>query len=114
MAGWLQYSDGVCFTNKWVSKVFNGEEWFQGPPDPTGSSADGSCLVQLNSSHSLYTGGKPTFTASWLYDWTEEVWTQSGDLNEGRYTHGCAVLEGQGALVAGGLNEDFDDDFIFH
>lgn len=105
VAGTLQTVDGSCFI-EWTSEVFNGEEWFQGPPHPTGTSTDGYYLVQLNFTHSLYTGGDPTYTASWLYDWTEGVWTQSGDLNEVRYGYGCAVLKGQGVIVAGGFNDD--------
>ena len=108
VVGWLQSDNGVC-VNKWSSEVFNGEEWFQGPPHPTGpgSITDGICLAHLNSTHSLYSGGDPTYTASWLYDWTEGVWTQTGDLNEGRYGHGCTVQEGQGVFVAGGYKDDF-------
>ena len=102
VVGSLQTGNGRC-SSEWTSEIFNGDEWIQGPPHPTEYSYD-SCLVQLNSTHSLYTGGYPTWTSSWLYDWTEGVWTQSGDLNEGRDEHGCAVLEGQGVLVAGGHN----------
>jgi len=111
VAGWLQTDGGGC-RSEWTSEVFNGEEWFQGPPHPTGQApvySEDFCLVQLNSTHSLYTGGYGTITASWLYDWTEGVWTQSGDLNEGRRDHGCAVLDGQGVIVAGGYKDDNDD-----
>ena len=101
VAGRLQTEDS-CSPDVWTSEVFNGEEWFPGPQHPTGGFSSASCLVQLNSTHSLYTGGDPTWTASWLYDWTEGVWAQSGDLNQGRWRHGCGVLEGQGVLVVGG------------
>ena len=105
VAGRLQTEDS-CSPDEWTSEVFNGEEWFPGPQHPTGGYSSESCLVQLNSTHSLYTGGYPTIAASWLYDWTEGVWTKSGDLNEGRWTHGCGVLEGLGVLVAGGQFSD--------
>ena len=85
----------------WNSEIFNGEAWIQGPQHPTGFSW-GACLTNVNSTHSLYTGGNPSFTESWLYNWSTEEWTQTGDLNEGRQEHGCAVLEGKGVLVAGG------------
>ena len=41
-------------------------------------------------------------TSSWLYDWTAGAWSESNQLNQGRGYHGCALLEGQGVLVASG------------
>ena len=96
-------SDGYC-SDEWTSEIFNGDEWIQGPQHPTGSSV-GSCLVQLNSTYSLYTGGNPSWSESWLYDWTSGQWEESSKLNEERRHHSCAVLEGQGVLVAGGYND---------
>ena len=66
-------------------------------------------MAKVNSTHSILTGGYPTWTRSWLFEWTSGAWTESGKLNEGRWNHGCAVLKGQGVLVAGGVNEDNDD-----
>ena len=111
--GWWvagRVGNGSFCSDDWVSDVFNGEEWIPGPQHPTGRSQQ-SCLVQLNSTQSLYTGGDPTFTASWLFDWSTGVWTQSGDLNVERHEHGCAVLEDQKVLVAGGSNHD--NDYVF-
>ena len=60
----------------------------------------------MNSTHSLYTGGIPSYGDSWLYDWTAGVWIETSALNEGRMGHGCALLEGHGVLVAGGQNAE--------
>ena len=96
-------SDGLgCSETGWASEVYaGGEGWIQGPQHPNDFSLF-SCLVNVNSTHTLYTGGNPTFTESWLYDWTAGEWSPTGNLNQGRNVHGCAVLEGQGVLVAGG------------
>ena len=100
LTGELQ-SDSGC-SNEWSSEIFIGDAWVQGPQHPNNLSRY-SCLVNMNSSHTLYTGGNPTFTESWLYNWTAGVWTKMGELI-GRFKHGCVVLEGQGVLVAGGSN----------
>ena len=97
-----------CSQDQWTSEIFTGDEWIPGPQHPVGFSVY-SCLVNVNSTHTLLTGGlsnetDPTMSASWLYDWTAGVWTETGHLNEGRIGHGCAVVEGQGVLIIGGLN----------
>ena len=103
VAGTLQTGSGGfggC-SFEWTSEVFTGEDWIQGPQHPTGVSIY-SCLVNVNATHTLMTGGQPIITDSWLYDWTAGVWTQTGSMNEGRFGHGCVVLDGQGVLVVGG------------
>ena len=107
VAGPHQDDDNSCSLSEWTSDIFTGEEWIPGPQHPTGFSW-GSCLVNVNSTHTLHTGGHPTLTESWLYDWSLGAWTQTGNLNEGREEHGCAVLEGQGVLVAGGHEGEND------
>ena len=112
VTGRLQIGDGSCSATKTTcgetGVIFTGEEWIKGPPHPIGYSRYYSCLAQVNSTHSLYTGGQRSWTKSWLFPWTEGHWTGTGELNEGRMNHGCAVLEDQGVLVAGGRNEDDD------
>ena len=74
LTGELQ-SDSGC-SNEWTSEIFIGDAWVPGPQHPNGLSRY-YCLVNLNSTHTLYTGGYyPTFTESWLYDWTAEAWTK--------------------------------------
>ena len=102
LTGRLQTDDGIC-SSVWTSEIFTGKEWI--PQHPAGHSSY-SCLVKLNSSKSMYTGGDPTYSESWIYDWDLQQWEEAPVLNEGRDKHGCAVLEGQGVLVAGGLNGD--------
>ena len=106
VTGRLQTGRGKC-SDEWTSEIFtHEEEWIPGPQHPTGYSF-WSCLANVNSTHTLYTGGNPTYTDSWLIDWSTGSWTQTGHLNEGRWYHGCAQLEGQGVLVAGGYKDDY-------
>ena len=44
-----------------------------------------------------------------MYDWQASAWTQADDLLQGRQEHGCIALEGQGVLVTGGLDEDYEN-----
>ena len=89
----------------WTSELFTGQEWIPGPEHP-GTVMTGHCLVQLNSTHTLSTGGYLRDEGSWIYDWTAGEWKLSGFLNKERSGHGCAALEGQGVLVAGGAGGD--------
>ena len=95
--------NGDC-SDEWTSEIFTGDTWIPGPQHPADYSLF-SCLAEVNSTHSILTGGYPTQTSSWLYDWTAGSWSESNELSEGRYEHGCAVLEGQGVLVAGGYDD---------
>ena len=103
-----------CRYNEKTSEIFDDKrwEWIEGPQHPAWQST-GSCYANVNATHTLYTGGDPTFTESWLYDWTAGVWTRTGDLNEGRQSHGCAVLPGQGVVVAGGYNTITTFNYVF-
>ena len=103
ITGSLQDWNG-CLPLQWTSTIFSGLKWMEGPLPP--KSAGGSCPAMVNSTHSVLTGGDPSMTKTWLYDWTADTWTESGELNEGRYGHSCAELEGQGVLVVGGTNGD--------
>ena len=67
-----------------------------------------SCAVQLNYTTSMFVGGNGMEFDSWLLNWKDNSWTTSGELNEGRLYHSCAILEGKGVLVAGGVNNNFD------
>ena len=100
VTGRLAARDGGCAA-EWTSEIFTGDEWIPGPQHPTGYSLY-PCLAEVNSTHSLLTGGDPFSTNCGIYDWTAGAWAESTELNEGRYGHGCAVLEDQGVLVAGG------------
>ena len=122
LAGPLADYDYYISYDEWTSEIFTGEEWIEGPQHPANYSAF-SCIASVNSTHSLLTGGAPanydqiegdpTLTTSWLFDWTAGVWTETGNLNERRALHGCALLEGQGVLVAGGVNGRDSGDSIY-
>jgi len=104
--GGLQTGNGYECTDEWTSEIFTGEAWIPGPAHPRAGYSKDSCMVQLNATHSLFSGGGSMEAESWLYDWEQDTWTRTGDLNQGRYGHECAVLEGQGVLVAGGETTD--------
>ena len=88
VTGRLQTNDD-CY-GEWTSEIYTGETWIPGPQHPAGLSS-GSCLAEVNSTHSLLTGGLYTGTSSWLYDWTTGAWSESSQLNQGRWGHGCAL-----------------------
>ena len=109
VAGLLQEYDDLyngC-SDEWSSEIFTGEEWIEGPPHPNTYATYG-CLAEVNATHSLIVGGlqdNSQVSDTWLYDWTSGVWTGPIILNEGRFAHACAKLEGQGVLVAGGFDK---------
>ena len=47
-----------------------------------------------------------------VLDWSSKTWTKSSNLRDGRHGHGCAMLEGQGVLVVGGMNENLQYVFL--
>ena len=96
VTGRLQTGDGRC-SDELTSEIYTGTTWIPGPQLPAGLS-ERICLAEVNNTHSLFT----VYTSSWLYDWTERTWSKSNGLDQIWIKHGCAVLEGQGVLVAGG------------
>ena len=98
VAGSQQNGDDRCSVD-WTSELFTGTEWVSGPIYPTGGDYfQNSCLAQVNSTHTLLTGG-----GSWLYNWQSDTWTATSPLDHDRYGHGCATLADQGVLVVGGF-----------
>jgi len=77
----------------------NGE-WIPGPG--LIHDYDYSCLLQLNSTHSMLTGGVETTAEVWLYDWTASFWYQVEDMQNARGKHVCAGLGDNMAMVVGG------------
>lgn len=63
---------------------------------------DYSCVLQLNATHSMLTGGVDVVAESWLFDWTSMVWTQVEDLQNARGKHVCAGVGNNVAMVVGG------------
>ena len=110
VTGLQQTSDLHCSDDEWTSELFNGVEWVPGPAHPTGDYSWSPCIVHLNYTHSLYTGGYPSVNDTWLYNWRSAVWTPTGQLNTGRYEHGCALIEDQKVMVAGGI---YDGNYQF-
>lgn len=102
--------NGNCL-NEFSSELFFGYGWKEGPAHPYATTSDEQltehnrpCLVQLNSTHSMYIGGAPNLEETYIYDWGREVWIKSASLNHPRGSHSCVVVEGEGVLVAGGRN----------
>ena len=103
VTGRLQTGNNSCSVEEWTSEIYTGESWIPGPQHPADSSPN-PCLAEVNSTHSLLTGGVFSYKKVWLYDWTAGAWSETNQLNRRKWYHGCAVLEGQGVLVAGGRN----------
>ena len=94
-------------SNTGSSQIFNGQEWKPGPYHPT-SYIYGSCLAKINTTHSMLIRTNEVWelkSRTYIYDWNKEQWTESAPLNKRRQYHGCAVLEDQGVIVAGGTQE---------
>ena len=111
ITGRLQTGDGSCSESSSTSEVYTGSNWKPGPALPGDEYPVWSCVVNLNTTHTLLIGGgfpAPTNDA-WLYDWTSQAWTRTGSLIQGRRDHGCVNLDGERILVAGG----YDGSFIY-
>ena len=105
VTGRNQSGDDYC-PFEWTSEIFTGNEWVPGPGHPQNYSVY-SCIVNLNSTHTLYTGGDPTWSEAYLFDWIVGDWTPTGSLNAGRLLHGCVNIGAEGVLVAGGTKDGY-------
>merc|ERR1712142_1292591 len=75
---------------------------------PKGMSGSGHCMVSLNKSHILLTGGRKGYhpsSASFIYN-EEEGFTRIEDMKTKRQDHGCSVINGSTVIVAGGITDD--------
>jgi len=96
------------------SKVFSqNNTWIEGPHTPPYNYSSSShytfpvnsCIVQLNSSHTMILGGRiqdNTIADVWIYDWSKEIWVKGPDMISPRREHSCALLSGDRVIVAGG------------
>ena len=109
--GFEQTEGDTSCTEDWTSELFTGTDWVPGPAHPPNGFPGYYCVATLNDTHSLLTGGYLTWTDSWLYNWETNELTNTAPLNQGRTFHGCAALEGRGALVAGGTFTDGNGTF---
>jgi len=64
----------------------------------------GHCLISLNSTHLLLTGGYPSTAAAYLYS-AEDGFTRIEDMKTARYHHGCSVINDSTVIVAGGKGQ---------
>jgi len=109
--GWWVFSrpkEGYasCSVSTVSSEVFTGAAWIPGPALPEYKFHDSTCVVNLNTTHTLLIGGGyPTRRDTWLYDWSSQAWTKTGSLIQARYQHGCVSLGDLGILVVGGRDE---------
>ena len=101
VTGTLQTEDYYC-TDSSTGEIFTGQNWIPGPTLPGVDHPKGSCVVNLNSTHTMVIGGDPARKDAWLYGWSTKEWTRTGSLIQGRWAHGCVNLGDQGVLVAGG------------
>merc|ERR1719341_1057094 len=106
VTGKLQAGD-TCYSSSVSSEIYTGateNAWIPGPALPGDEYPGYSCVVNLNTTHTLliggYRGGDNRDT--WLYDWSSQAWTRTGSLIQGRQAHGCVGLGDLGILVVGG------------
>jgi len=75
---------------------------------PKGMSGSGHCMVSLNKTHILLTGGRKGYhpsSASFIYN-EEEGFTRIEDMKTRRKDHGCSIINDSTVLVAGGSGDD--------
>ena len=92
------------------SGIPGAQSWSQGPPHPRGYS-NFSCIAEINATHTLFTPGEGRHPESWIYNWNTEEWMQSSASLKPRKLHGCALLPGRGVLIAGGQDENGNDEY---
>ena len=113
-AGWwvtgrLQIRTNGC-SNSTTSEIFTGKNWIPGPALPENIFAKGSCVVNLNTTHTMIIGGgSSTATNAWIYDWITKQWTRTDSLIQARAGQGCLSLGDKGILVAGGHDDVYND-----
>jgi len=99
--------------NRWNMVLENGA-WTQGPFSD--GSIDYYCPLQLNSTHTMVTGGYPKEddypdTKVSVYNWETMEWSEVAPLNDRRGFHLCASDNNGGAYVLGGNSYEFGDKF---
>ena len=70
------------------------------------------CTVQLNSTHTMITGGSlndVTISDVWLLDWNLKQWSQGPSLLKARRNHKCISLSAGRVMVAGGDGHNYED-----
>ena len=106
--------------------VDNGT-WVVGPSLPTPEEFGYSrrprysCSSQLNSTHTMMTGGQVGYDGSslsdvWLYDWSSGQWTVGRNMTNPRRQHLCTSISGGRVVVAGGIGlhgQDLTDIEVF-
>ena len=83
--------------------------WVSGPPSlATEEDHRSPCAAQLNSTHTMLTGGQFGYDGSslaqvWLFDWTSQEWKSSKNMTRPRREHSCTTISGGRVVVAGGI-----------
>jgi len=108
-----------CPVDKTQSEIFldSTHMWTDGPKLPQISNDSlyqfpGSyCTVQLNSTHTMVTGGQLDFDVGaisevWFYDWSQDIWVQGPSMEKARRQHTCVNLGEGRVMVAGGFSEN--------
>ena len=87
--------------NEWVSLPDLGSPYTLGYPQ-------GSCSVQLNSTHIFVSGGfnGNRLADAYILDLTDYNWRSVGPMPEAKVNHGCVLLNQKGEIMlAGGWND---------
>ena len=67
--------------------------------------ASESCLIALNNTHIMTTGGRPMTTEVWILNWDSESWTQMNSLKHDRQAHACGMYRKKEIVVVGGWDQ---------
>ena len=92
------------------TELFKDGEWSAGTDLPV--AVQGHCMVQLNNTHVLYSGGWEeggnVSRSSYIYS-KDQGWRSVGNMGTGRAWHGCSVV-GDDVWVVGGNTGHGDTD----
>ena len=84
------------------TEIYNNNEWTAGPylPKPFIQ----ACVTQLNTTHTIITGGYTCERCTFLLDWTKSNprWMKMASMKHGRRDHACISLPQGELMVANG------------
>ena len=115
---WILVTD---YNSAYSNLLVDNGTWVSGPSLPTEEELRNPCGVQLNSTHTMLTGGQygsdgSSIAQVWLYDWSSQEWRISTEMRRARREHSCTAISGGRVVVAGGVGlygEEINDIEIF-
>ena len=94
------------YSRSYSNLLVDNGTWVSAPP-PLLQKHSSSCSAQLNSTHTMLTGGQfgsdgSSLAQVWLFDWTSQEWQTSKNMTKPWREHHCTSIGGGRVVVAGG------------